>query len=383
MKKYVLSLTLAAVMLLAFAACNRNGSQETAANTSPTPNATEANQPPQTTTAYARHQFRNLGFSIEFPSFWGGKFGVATRVGELDGETAHFAGVYHIATRAELYALSGFEYGGGLLTLGRIAGEQFADVAPGDSIFLPQPGVSILLAQTGGYIYFANFPSGVEYNADDPSSEAAAEYLEMIGHWEPGHWDFLASSFMLLNSVDTGIFATALADYFAGSAEGSPFGFDTWAGVVDIDGDGTLGVLAIRHDLPDGFPVQVARVFYESSGEVAYMDIENYEDFPQVLMTAEGRLVQNVAFGRWMWSFTLFGLENGRLTPTLTIFVDSYEETTEGGQNYYTYPGGWQAGFENANQITQDEFDGLVARYGLYNFVSPSWAEDETQRILW
>jgi len=139
-------------------------------------------------------QFDNLGFSVEFPAFWEGRYGVEKRTDELDGETAYFASIYHIATRDELYALSSFEYGGRILTLGRVEGEHFT--------YINMPGSYILLARTGGYTYFVNFPSGIEFNMDDPNSEAAAEYLEMIGHWEEGHWDFLENSFRLLNGVE-------------------------------------------------------------------------------------------------------------------------------------------------------------------------------------
>ena len=51
-------------------------------------------------------------------------------------------------------------------------------------------GGMIFLSQTGGNTYFVSFPSGVEHSEAEGSA-SAAEYLEMVGHWEESHWDFL------------------------------------------------------------------------------------------------------------------------------------------------------------------------------------------------
>ena len=138
-------------------------------------------------------QFDNLGFSIVFPAFWDSKYGAVEFYVEYDGDIEHRVEIYHIATREELYALYGFGYGGNILTFGRAVGEHYTyDNAP------IMAGGTIFLAQTGGYTYFVNFPSGVEHN-EDPNSEAGAEYLEMVGHWEPSHWDFLINSFQFID----------------------------------------------------------------------------------------------------------------------------------------------------------------------------------------
>ena len=132
------------------------------------------------------HRFDNLGFSVEFPAFWEGKYGIEESYWELDSGVAHFTSIYHIATREEIGE-------GRLITLGRAVGEHFTyDNAP------IMAGGSIFLAQTGGYTYFVNFPSDVQHNYSDPNSGSSAEYLEMVGHWEPSHWDFLVNSFRLI-----------------------------------------------------------------------------------------------------------------------------------------------------------------------------------------
>ena len=136
-------------------------------------------------------RFSNLGFSVEFPVFWEGKYGLHAFDVDFDFGTRHMVEVYHIATREKMLAESGFPYGGRIMSLGRSPREDYTyDYPP------IMAGGTIFLAQTGGNTYFVNFPSGVEHN-EDPNSETAAEYLEMIGHWEPSHWDFLTNSFRL------------------------------------------------------------------------------------------------------------------------------------------------------------------------------------------
>ena len=206
MKKYLFFSAFTVVMLFALAACNGNGtininddgemalpSQTQTSEQEPTePEPTE--QPLSNEPEGVFHQFDTLGFSVVFPAFWEGKYGVEKNSFELDSGPLYTASIYHIATRDELYILYGFEYGGRLFTLGRATGEHFTyDYAP------TMAGGSIFFAQTGGYTYYVNFPSGVEFNYSDPDSEAAAEYLEMIGHWEPSHWDFLINSFRLID----------------------------------------------------------------------------------------------------------------------------------------------------------------------------------------
>ena len=201
-------------MLLTLAACNDNtdtiniddvdintalSSDAPTAEPEPIePEPTEQPLPNESSGVF--YHFYTLGFSVEFPAFWEGKFSVDNTSFELDEGPVDIAGIYHIATRDELYILHGFEYGGRILTLGRATGEHFTyDNAP------IMAGGSIFLAQTGGYTYFVNFPSGVEHNTDDPYSEAAVEYLEMIGNWEPSHWDFLIDSFMLIDTTGTSL----------------------------------------------------------------------------------------------------------------------------------------------------------------------------------
>jgi|GEM_PF-2248658 len=128
--------------------------------------------------------FNNLGFGLTFPAFWDGKFSINESYAEMDFGTRHFVEVYHTATREE----GGF--GGTIFVLGVSPQMHYSH----DGELPIMAGGTIILAQTGGNTYFVNFPSGVEHS-EAPNSETAAEYLDMVGHFEPSHWDFLLHSF--------------------------------------------------------------------------------------------------------------------------------------------------------------------------------------------
>ncbi|MCL2565406.1 MAG: hypothetical protein FWE24_06300 [Defluviitaleaceae bacterium] len=171
MKRYIFAILLLAAMLFYFSACGGNGQVE---------------QPVQEAIGGIFHQFDNLGFSVEFPAFWEGKYGMAEFYFEQDYGTTYLVAIYHLGSR---------EFGGILLWLGRAVGEHFTYDNP------PRPaGGSIFLAQTGGYTYFINFPSDVQHNYLEPDSESAVEYRKMAGPWgEQSHWDFLIDSFRLID----------------------------------------------------------------------------------------------------------------------------------------------------------------------------------------
>jgi len=179
----------AAIMLLTFTACAGNVDTTIADATNYEQEPILITQPVTEETGYTRVHFATLGFSIEFPSYWNGKFGLHEFDVELDFGTRRHVDVYHITTRQEVLEEFEHPYGGRILTLG---------VSPREDYTYDYPpimaGGTIILAQSDGNTYFVNFPSGVEYIE---GNESAAEFLRMIGNWEPSHWDFLARSFQL------------------------------------------------------------------------------------------------------------------------------------------------------------------------------------------
>jgi len=113
-----------------------------------------------------------LGFSIELPASWNGKYSIETSAFERNGGIAGAVSFYHNPTIDEL------GYGGYLFALGRAPGENYTEDDP--PIYA---GGCQFLAVTGGYTYFINFPSGVEYN-EDPDSATASEYHEWTNQIE-------------------------------------------------------------------------------------------------------------------------------------------------------------------------------------------------------
>lgn len=184
------------------------------------------------------------------------------------------------------------------------------------------------------------------------------------------------------------LFAAPLDAYFAGGVEGLrlPQGismFDTWARFVDVDGAGTRGVLALRYELRDDWPTLVARVFYELDGEVFYLDIDSEEHMPMVI-TKENRIVKSIATGRQDWSYTLFGIENGRLAPVLTIYVridNVTDHESDGDFHHYLYRGDWRDGLENREPITKEAFDEIHSDHGL-DYLNSPWGLDDQQDLI-
>ena len=176
--------------LFALTACsNNNNTQEE----TPQPNQTLSQTPDSTgqsiltNDGFIRHQFETLGFSVELPASWEGKVSFIELEFDMDFGTRNFVEVYHIATREEL------GFGGTLFSLGRSPRDHYT--YEGERPVMS--GGMIFLAQTDGVTYFVSFPSGVEHSEAEGST-SAAEFLEMIGHYEPNHWNFLLDSFQLL-----------------------------------------------------------------------------------------------------------------------------------------------------------------------------------------
>ena len=110
------------------------------------------------------HQFHDAGFSLELPAAWEGLIGLH----EFETLLGQLVEIYHIPTREEFNFTP--PAGGTLWTFGRTAGEHFTEENPPI-----MAGGSAILAQTGGYTYFVNTPSDVQFNPE-PGSVTAAEY---------------------------------------------------------------------------------------------------------------------------------------------------------------------------------------------------------------
>jgi len=190
-------------------------------------------------------------------------------------------------------------------------------------------------------------------------------------------------------------FAAALLEYFAGGmsqedmhareelTQASWMGPITKAILVDIDDAGTPGMLALRLISPDGHPVPMLRLFALYNGEVSYVDVGDIYA-TDMYVTVDGRVIE--AMYHWgSCSYTLFGVENGRLVRTFGIHVMLNEDIDDLESEYSYFTGGL---WENAQSITREEFEDIRIRHGLDNLipwdVEPDIGlrHDETELIL-
>jgi len=168
-------------------------------------------------------------------------------------------------------------------------------------------------------------------------------------------------------------FAVAL-EYFNASTEG-----ETRAFLVDVDGNGTEGMLVI--DL-SGFPTGV--LFYFHNGVLRQADVGPQDAGFVSSMTVEGRRLVNLMGDGGQWSYTLFVIrENGDLGAMLTIFAEGTFEDEQ--ENLYYMFNGFIQDFprDNWHSITHEEYNELLAQYGLDNVRGAWWEmEDESTMIL-
>ena len=193
-------------------------------------------------------------------------------------------------------------------------------------------------------------------------------------------------------------FAIAILEFFDGGVEVPPdWGMrsSTFAHLVDIDGKGTIGVLAIRHEsYYDHWPFSRGKIFYMLESELVYKDLGILEGFPlSVAITAESRPVIVTGDGG-QWSYTLLKFQDGRLIEDFTIVGTGKTVNFHDYFWYYHFYGGWfpddwtpyhgGENWRNRQRITEDEFNAIRIRYGLFyvqNWLL-LWGEDDTQKIL-
>ncbi|MCL1905544.1 MAG: hypothetical protein FWG06_00885 [Clostridiales bacterium] len=125
------------------------------------------------------YQNEQMGFSLEFPTSWEGKYSVETEVYISAADWS--VEIFHTATREEMGA-------GWLFNIACTPGEDYTEDQPP-----VMAGWCPILAQTGGCTYYAFTPSGVEYD-EDPASAAGKEYRELYDQI-----DIVISSFKLLD----------------------------------------------------------------------------------------------------------------------------------------------------------------------------------------
>ena len=155
-----------------------------------------------------------------------------------------------------------------------------------------------------------------------------------------------------------------------------------------MDGAGTQGVLAFRHEFDGQRSTVLFRVFYMVNGELVYTDIHAPDANMLVHVTARDNRLAHRWFVSRTWEYRVYGILDGRLTEQVHLKgrVGWAEYPEEPEVSYYYFPDGAFAGIRSEYdflpfRVTEEEFDMLRKRYGFDNF--RDWgAVDETAQII-
>ncbi|MCL2353249.1 MAG: hypothetical protein FWC69_01310 [Defluviitaleaceae bacterium] len=194
------------------------------------------------------------------------------------------------------------------------------------------------------------------------------------------------------NQADMQLLAEALASFFDDEnlrqppewieLEGSTHGV-----LVDVDGNGTIGVIATKWiDGLWGTVATTQRVFYVYNGALGYIDHER----ASMTVTNQGRLVARESLiGTFplFASYALFAFDDGELVMERTLTTSS--TMGENGHILNTYTiNTTDRDFgdrdeSNNIEISPAEFREMVEHYGLpEDFKAVWWLDDETDDIL-
>ena len=195
-------------------------------------------------------------------------------------------------------------------------------------------------------------------------------------------------------------FGVMLLNYFAGSVR-APEGIPATAAFkVDIDGNGTPGVLAIRHEL-QGLPF--ARLFVIYDGFVTFLDFgyQSLEDLSQTgfeqgnnffafSVTADNRPV-HVLRGFADTGYTMYTVENGALVIDFSISGELFAADGTIRDDFYYFLSipsvytwdNWPTGEDNRRRLTKQEFNEIRAEHGL-DTLPGTWLNlpDQTREIM-
>ena len=182
-------------------------------------------------------------------------------------------------------------------------------------------------------------------------------------------------------------FALALREYFDGGLPvpdywGIPSNNAFW---VNIDDDGTQGVLAIRFEMYDLGTLEAllafGRVFYFSDENLYYKDFgpQGFPSFTGII--AENNRIASLTIGSSWSDYVLFGIVDGELIETFAISIILQGNDT----HRYLFPNGrmvvdW---WENREKITEEEFEIILIKYGFHS-AQFEWQDivDESDMIL-
>ncbi|MCL1998444.1 MAG: leucine-rich repeat domain-containing protein [Turicibacter sp.] len=175
--------------------------------------------------------------------------------------------------------------------------------------------------------------------------------------------------------ADFFIFAMAIEDFYGGAH--NPLEISNWdspmfAHLVDLDGNGTIGVLAVRPEQTDYGIFSVGRIFYIYNGEIAEKDLGFLEGFPSFVAAVTEPLASGlrrpilIGGDARVVHYTVFDLVDGRLVEDFTI---AYEMWDDG--EIWLIDGGLvdDSVLELWSSISEEESLEISERYGLDSLI--------------
>jgi len=148
--------------------------------------------------------------------------------------------------------------------------------------------------------------------------------------------------------------------------------------LVDLDGNGSLGVFALRHEIENETLYPFGRLFYLYGNEVYYKDLGLIAGFMPAL-TSDGRIFQFSQIDGGV--YTLFDLIDGNLNYSFTVYRVAFDSEYD----FRFYYGGFREAFENYKNsipMNKEDFNNILTKYGLKNHTIINALMDETEKIL-
>ena len=203
-------------------------------------------------------------------------------------------------------------------------------------------------------------------------------HIAIVENGEVVRREFFASQAQNVSANTSHPFGAALLAFNGGGVPAPDNWLNAYSAImVNIDEFGTQGMLASRLISPDGSPVPDLRLFALYGGEISYLDVGGIYAI-DMYVTGGRRIVE--AMHHWgSQSYTLFGIENGRLVRDFSIHVMLNEEIAGTSNEYSFIPRGL---WENAINSTHEVFESIRTGYGLDNLIFWRNFEDETEHIL-
>ena len=168
-------------------------------------------------------------------------------------------------------------------------------------------------------------------------------------------------------------FALAVREYFDGATAVAPHHYELpVAFMVDVDGNGTAGVFAVRHEATENWTFAFGRLFYMYNDEVRYYDFGAQDPPTAVNITRQGRIVYAIGdAGQALTTF--FELHEGEL-------VESFAFELENGAGNRFFRWDYTNGENPVRQrITEEEYLTYLSEHASL----PWWRlDDESSEIL-